>query len=521
MSALNITVFDQSPAFLYSPDREGDSSSSWESAWTGSPDSSYDTTHTAPNYGLGTSFHFTTLAGSSVELDFVGTAVTLYGQGTAGAYTTTLDGGEAISGAPSGSILATYGGLNDTNKHTIVLQVTQSQTLTLSYATVTIRSDIPASSVVNTTETAVTVGTNNTDSTNSFFSTSGSGFSNQHVDEGYTRLDTDSSGATTSFTCSNTSALFVYGTTNWNHQTFSFEIDPPTGASQGARIFNGTSKWFVLGNLVYFEAGMDPTQTYQVKMTNLIGGSYSDIHSVVMMNLPAEAGTSAAGSQTSSGASASTSSATSTSTPSKSSSAGKTVGITVGAVAAAATVIILALLCWRRRSRSTRKISRLSLDGMVVTPFGKSPTNGNTLPSLAETPMGLSHFRNQSEQYSTNYSIDSAMNSVQDLRDRAMGGPRYSSLSTSDDFNPYSDPRMQNSAGSGSMFAGSSNGQPTPTTHLGPQSYIRNSGKRPLPTEASSSSSQLPRQEVDAGRIVPDAVEETLPPNYDPTWAGN
>lgn len=73
----------------------------------------------------------------------------------------------------------------------------------------------------------------------------------------------------------------MYGTTNWNHQTFSLEIDPPAGASiSGARIFNGTSKWFVLNNLVFFEAGMDPTVTYQVKMTNLIDGSYSDIHSV-------------------------------------------------------------------------------------------------------------------------------------------------------------------------------------------------------------------------------------------------
>lgn len=79
------------------------------------------------------------------------------------------------------------------------------------------------------------------------------------------------------------SALFVYGTTNWDHQTFSVELDPPAGASRRPRIFNGTSKWFVLDNLIFWEGGLDSTQTYQVKITNLIGGSYTDIHSVIMM----------------------------------------------------------------------------------------------------------------------------------------------------------------------------------------------------------------------------------------------
>ncbi|KAJ6581396.1 hypothetical protein B0H19DRAFT_1369751 [Mycena capillaripes] len=270
---LNITVLDQSPTFIYS-------SLSWESTWTGSPDSSYDSTHTQANIAKGISFHATSLVGATVQIESVGVAVSIFGQGTAGAYTTTLDDGTPISGSPTGSMLATYGGLNDTAKHTLMLEVTQPQILSLSYATFTVRSDLPPNSVHDSTETAVTSGTNNALSTNPFFSTSGSGFSNQHSDQGYTRLDSSSPGALISFSCSNTSALFVYGTTNWNHQTFSVELQPPVGVSQGARIFNGTSKWFVLDNLIFWEAGMDPNQTYQVKVTNLIAGSYTDLHSV-------------------------------------------------------------------------------------------------------------------------------------------------------------------------------------------------------------------------------------------------
>ncbi|KAJ7178923.1 hypothetical protein C8R46DRAFT_618846 [Mycena filopes] len=356
-SELNITILDQSPTFIYSPDREGSSSSEWVSAWTGSADSTYDATHTQPNIAQGTSSHFTTLAGATVEIDFFGVAVTIYGQGTAGAYTTTLDGASPVSGK-GGSMLATYGGLTDA-KHTITLKATQSQTLSLTHADITIRSDVAPSSVSNTTQTAVTaVGTTST--TNSFFSTTGAGFSNQHADQGYTRLDSNSPGAAISFTCSNTSALYMYGTTNWNHQTFSLELDPPAGASQGARIFNGTSKWFVLDNLIFWEAGLDPTQTYQVKLTNLIDGSYSDLHSVVMMHLPPNTEASASG--TTPKSTSTSSSSAPVDTPAPKSSIGKTVGIAVGVVAILGLVVLCAFLAWSRRPQTPVDVRQWNRD---------------------------------------------------------------------------------------------------------------------------------------------------------------
>lgn len=141
--------------------------------------------------------------------------------------------------------------------------------------------------------------------------------------------------------------------------------------------------------------------------------------------------------------------------------------------------------------------------------------------------MSLGHFRNPSsldDPYSSQpYLTNSAMGSVQDFRDRALGtsGGRYSPLSTSDDFNPYSEPRMPraNFAGSASATASAAGSSSGPPTHAG--RYLRRPEKGPIPTEASSSSSRLPRQEVDAGRVpvAPDQEEETLPPNYDPTWA--
>ncbi|KAJ7094560.1 hypothetical protein B0H15DRAFT_127697 [Mycena belliarum] len=507
-TSLNITVLDQSPTWIYTPDREGLSSSSWESAWTGSADSSYDATHTQANIAQGVSVHTSSLPGASAQISFVGSAVTIYGQGSAGAYSTTLDGGKEIAGAPSGSVLASYGGLSDA-AHSITLKVTKSQPLSLSYATFTIRTALQASSVQNSTVNAVLVGENNTYTTNSFFSTSGSGgFSNDHADQNVTRLDTNSAGATISFTCSNTSVLFIYGTTNWDHQTFSVSLDPPAGASQGARIFNGTSKWFVLNNLIFWEGGLDSTQSYTVKLQNLNGGSYTDIHSVVMMNLPASPRTSnipsSSGSANASG--------------SKSSGVGKTVAIAVGAVVAIAAVILLVFICFRRRAKKRREHSTLTLDAMVTTPF--VDTDHSPLPSTSSTSEDprLSHKQTPSSlsgSYPNSYSMSqypssssSAGSSVQDPRDRAPG-TRYSEVPTGD-FNVPGTPYTALP----SPLASSAALSPRGSSQL---PYSTRPEKGRIPSDAPSS--RPVRQEVDAGR-APAREEEVLPPNYDPTWAG-
>ncbi|KAJ6568718.1 hypothetical protein B0H19DRAFT_1065528 [Mycena capillaripes] len=475
MSTLNITVTDQSPSWIYNPSREGVSSSSWQSSWTGAPDSNYDSTHKTTNVAAGASSHFTTLAGAQVQIDFVGSAVSLYGQGTAGAYSTTLDSGNFITGSPVGSMLATYGGLNATTKHTLVLKAIQPQQLSLSYATFTIRSDMVSNSVTNTTELAVTTGANNALSTNPFFGTSGDGFSNQHSDQGYTRLDTNSANAQISFSCSNakpitsSSALLIYGTTNYDHQTFSVELTPQAGSSVGGpRILNGTSKWFVIDNLLYFEAGLDPSQKYDVK--------------VVMMNLPKI------------GDSGSASGSDSKST----SGVGKTVGIAVGVVGLLAALVLFAFCFRRRKAQEKRNTTRMTIDGMA-TPSGHPPFVDNPHVEGSsvgiETPVRLGNFRAQSEAYPHSSSGDGYPNS--------------------EDLNPHGNLRDSTYAGS-TVASGSrlsSSHFPATTTQAGSSQPYRKSEKGPIPSDTASA--RAVRQEVDAGQVP---KEEVLPPSYNSTW---
>lgn len=75
------------------------------------------------------------------------------------------------------------------------------------------------------------------------------------------------------------SVLFVYGSVNYDHQTYSVNLSPPAGASQGVRVFNATSKWFAFNSLIYWEV-LDRNTTYSVSLKNLVSGKYLDIHQV-------------------------------------------------------------------------------------------------------------------------------------------------------------------------------------------------------------------------------------------------
>ncbi|CAK5262826.1 unnamed protein product [Mycena citricolor] len=373
---LTIMVTDQSPEWTFFPSSEGSSNTTWQSAWTGTPDSAYDPRHKANNIPSGSSSHVTTFSGASAQIEFVGTRVSVFGQGTAGAYTTTLDDGAPVAGAPSGSVLATYKDLDAHAKHTLLLKANGTQPLALSYASIDLWPDVGPASVVNTTQVAVSIQGDGSAQTNSFYSTSGSGFSNQHNQDqgGYTRLDTNAAGASISFTCTNSSAVFIYGTTNYNHGNLSVEINPAVGSSSGPRVLSGTSKWFVLDNLIYWESGLDPSTSYRVTLTNLNDGNYSDIHSVVLMNVQNTTSTSSVSVSPSSTSSSFQTSPSAIKPQHVDRHDGKIAGITVGAVLGAIALLLAAFVCLRRRYRRKPRLrSTTSSDGLVITPYKHTP----------------------------------------------------------------------------------------------------------------------------------------------------
>jgi hypothetical protein len=80
---------------------------------------------------IGVSSHTTTMIGASVTMSWVGTALTIHGNGSNGTYQTTLDGGEPTIGRPfpDNQTLVSFSGLADTN-HTLNLTLLSSTQLT-------------------------------------------------------------------------------------------------------------------------------------------------------------------------------------------------------------------------------------------------------------------------------------------------------------------------------------------------------------------------------------------------------
>ena len=78
---------------------------------------------------LKTSAHRTTLPDASVRLDWIGTAIYLYGEATVGAYTILLDGSTADLGTSAPGLLFSKSGLTY-GAHTLTLRVVQGTTTT-------------------------------------------------------------------------------------------------------------------------------------------------------------------------------------------------------------------------------------------------------------------------------------------------------------------------------------------------------------------------------------------------------
>ncbi|KAG7449415.1 uncharacterized protein BT62DRAFT_917966 [Guyanagaster necrorhizus] len=288
----NLTVLDQSPTFIYSPYREGDLNSSWKVFYSNSPDSSYDSTHNSDNLASGTSLHSTTLQGASLQISFVGTAIYLSGSGTAGSYSTTLDGGDAVDGNPANGYLVSHDGL-DYEAHTLVLNTTSTLQLNVTSALMTVGvGDEGAeqihglnhplehsATITDTKHLAIDVASDGSTSLDSFFTTNGNGpFNTNHDAQGYSRIDTTGKGSKILFSFSSASAVFVYGSTNYDHGAYSVTLSPAAGVSTSTRTFNSTSKWFAYDALTYWETNLDRDKTYQVTFENLADGKYMDIH---------------------------------------------------------------------------------------------------------------------------------------------------------------------------------------------------------------------------------------------------
>jgi hypothetical protein len=80
------------------------------------------------------------------------------------------------------------------------------------------------------------------------------------------------------FTLNSTSAFAILGYVNWDLAQYNVTVTSSRG-SPVTNSFNAYSKWAELDQVLYFQAGMDETQTYTVEVIN---ESDIDVHSIVL-----------------------------------------------------------------------------------------------------------------------------------------------------------------------------------------------------------------------------------------------
>ncbi|KAK7471914.1 hypothetical protein VKT23_000016 [Stygiomarasmius scandens] len=397
----NITLSSQTAyGISYSPSRNGNISTGWNVSYS---DGVRDMDYGNP-VGVGVDQHRTSFAGATMELDWTGTAVYLYGSAEAGSYTISVDN-ENVDVEPGGGLLGSKSGL-DYGAHTVKLEVTGGSVVAFQHADVTIGVGYSGSEIKNETIKAVNNGSQNDFFTYSSNPSGGTEGWNVEVQEfkpmpdGSTRaldqqMRTNAGGATVSFTLTNTSAFFLWGAVNNDHTpkiaTLSSQKD---GQLKNVSI-DDSSSIFDFTQVLYWESDLDRNETYTVQITNVDNSKYFSFSSLDIIDggnpganktKSSPTLTTDTGSTTSSGNSAENSqSATTLPQHSTKLGTGAVAGIAVGG-AAAALIILAALFAICRRRRNARNKSPTA---SPITPFISTNTSGSGLTAtIRETDSG-------------------------------------------------------------------------------------------------------------------------------------
>ena len=140
MNSYNFTLLDTSSPFLYLPAQDGPIDTSWNASFSESDDSTW----LPQTIGAGVSqnglqfhasfepiihqvsSHRTSLKGASVHLDWIGTAIYLYGRAAPGGYTIRLDGNETTATPDATGLLFSQDEL-DYGPHSVALEVVEGE----------------------------------------------------------------------------------------------------------------------------------------------------------------------------------------------------------------------------------------------------------------------------------------------------------------------------------------------------------------------------------------------------------
>ncbi|KIP08080.1 hypothetical protein PHLGIDRAFT_35126 [Phlebiopsis gigantea 11061_1 CR5-6] len=369
MASWNTTIDDTSPTIVYSPYSEGPLQNGWET-WFSDSQTSWNSF--TGEEAEGTSLHITELDGASLYMQFQGTAIYLYGTSNC-TYDIELDSRpvEVPLSLPYGILYASEG--LDSATHSVVLTAHPNQTLhgqeQLAFDQATFSSNGVSQGISGISE----IKFQNDNTTALQYKgnwTTGSGVANipSKADPGPFKQTQDPL-ASVSMNFTGGVAVAIHGSRNFGHWTYNVTLNGHTSS------YNASTTWEIGDVVLFYQNGLDPSQTYAVEMVNTGLQDYYKMtlnyFSVFMPNNSNLGGSSNASSSSTPSLPSSTSTLHSQPT---------NVGVIVGpAIAGVAVLSVLALLLLRFFRQRTRR-QTLSSPNSSMNEAGISPFPPHTRP---------------------------------------------------------------------------------------------------------------------------------------------
>jgi hypothetical protein len=89
-----------------------------------------------------------------------------------------------------------------------------------------------------------------------------------------------------SFSLVNTSAFFVHGALNYDHNSINATIKQlPSGQLVTQGIYSQVSRWLELDGILYFGTGLDPSNSYEVSIQNMGIGNALSVRNLDMIQV--------------------------------------------------------------------------------------------------------------------------------------------------------------------------------------------------------------------------------------------
>ncbi|KAK7040247.1 hypothetical protein VNI00_009713 [Paramarasmius palmivorus] len=344
------------------------------------------------------------MAGASMEFSFVGTALYVYGSATSASYTISIDGVDVYEASaatvPQGGLLGSKTDLSY-GSHTAKLTMVEGTQVEFQHAVLTIGVGYKGGSAQTYRNTifAVTKSGNDERRNDAFFNfnpaPSGEGCSQWFV-EGLIgsvypasgspepvprQMVASCPGGSLVFKVNQTSAFFIYGVVNNDHQWKTVTLRPGlNGESSKTTRYNDFSTVLDFRQVLHWESGLERDQEYEVEIVNEggFGTNFMSFHTLQLID---------GGSRPSNSLGGSSSNSTTTAdkaTPSGGLGAGAIAGIVVGVLLAVIAALLAAYFMRRRRrddrvTRNTSKAQEFDTPyTYMATPFEPSEMNDSS-----------------------------------------------------------------------------------------------------------------------------------------------